>query len=92
MTGNKTVFWKIGIAGLALLLAVSVYILVRLDPPGLLAPFQVTSSLLGTQPGLFGSAPALFYTLSIGLLVGVFASTPSSGRRQRWRSMMRRGT
>lgn len=73
-------FWKIGVAGLALAAAVGVYILVRLNPPGLLAPFQVTSSLLGTQPGLFGSAPALFYTLSIGLFIGVLASTPSSGQ------------
>ncbi|MDH3636624.1 MAG: hypothetical protein OES20_18185 [Gammaproteobacteria bacterium] len=79
MTGNKSVFWKIGVAGLALTVAVGVYILVRLNPPGLLAPFQVTSSLLGTQLGLFGSAPALFYTLSIGLFIGVLASTSSSG-------------
>ena len=79
MTGNKTILWKIGVAGLALVAAVGVYILVRLNPPAPLAPFQVTSSLLGTQPGLFGSAPALFYTLSIGLFIGIFASTPSSG-------------
>ena len=63
MTGNKTILWKIGVAGLALATAVGVYILVRSNPPELLAPFQVTSPLLGTQPGLFGSVPALFYTL-----------------------------
>lgn len=80
MTGNKLTFWKISIAGLALAAAVGVYILVRLDPPGPLAPFQVTSSLLGLQPGVFGSAPALLYTLAIGLFIGVLSSTPSSGQ------------
>lgn len=80
MIGNKLLFWKIGVASLALAAAVGVYILVRLNPPEPLAPFQVTSSLLGAQPGLFGSAPALFYTLSIGLLIGVFASTQASAR------------
>ena len=80
MTGNKSLIWKVGVAGIALVAAVGVYILVRINPPGLLAPFQVTSSLLGAQPGLFGSAPALFYTIAIGLFIGVFASTTSSGR------------
>jgi len=80
MTGKKLMLWKMGVAGLALAAAVGVYILVRLDPPGPLAPFQVTSSLLGTQPGIFGSAPALFYTLAVGLFIGVLASTPSSGQ------------
>ena len=77
---NKTIFWNLGVAGLALATAIGVYLLVRLDPPGLLAPFQVTSSLLGTHTGLFGSAPALFYTLSIGILIGVFASTRVSAQ------------
>ena len=80
MTGNKTMLWKIGVAGLALAAAVGIYILVRFNPPGPLAPFQVTSPLLGAQPGLFGSAPALLYTLSIGLFIGIVASTPSSVR------------
>jgi len=80
MTENKSMAWKISVACLALAAALAVYVLVRVNPPGLLAPFQVTSSLLGTRPGVFGSAPALFYTLSIGLFIGVFASTPSAGQ------------
>jgi len=69
--------WKIGTAIIALLMAVAVYCFVRLNPPGLLEPFQTTNALLGAQPDIFGSAPSLFYTLSIGLLIGVFASTPA---------------
>ena len=80
MTVNKTILWNLGVAGLALATAVGVYLLVRLDPPGLLAPFQVTSSLLGTHTGLFGSAPALFYTLSIGILIGVVTLTRASAQ------------
>jgi hypothetical protein len=80
MIRTTSLTWKIGIACLALVIAVAVYCLVRLSPPVLLVPFQVTSSLLGSHPGFFGSAPALFYTLSVGLFIGVLASKPSSGQ------------
>ena len=72
--------WKIGTAIFALLMAVAVYLFARLNPPALLEPFQITNALPGVQPGIFGSAPSLFYTLSIGLLIGVFASTSASAR------------
>ncbi len=72
--------WKIGTAILALLMAVAVYLFVRQNPPTLLEPFQISNALLDAQPGLFGSAPSLFYTLSIGLLIGVFASTLASSQ------------
>ncbi len=73
--------WKIGTAIFALLMAVAVYLFARLNPPVLLEPFQITNPLLGAQPDIFGSAPSLFYTLSIGLLIGVFAATSTSARR-----------
>jgi len=72
--------WKIGTAILALLMAAAVYFFVRQNPPALLEPFQIPNALLGTHSDIFGSAPSLFYTLSIGLLVGVFASTLASSQ------------
>ncbi|MBT8436446.1 MAG: hypothetical protein KJP11_03660 [Gammaproteobacteria bacterium] len=80
MARDTLMTWKIGTAIFALLMAVAVYLLVRQNPPTLLEPFQITNALLGDQPGIFGSAPSLFYTLSIGLLVGVFASTLASSQ------------
>ena len=80
MTKNTSMAWKIGTAVIALLMVVAVYLFVRLNPPALLEPFQITNSLLGAQPDFFGSAPSLFYTLSIGLLIGVFASTSASAK------------
>ncbi len=80
MTRNTSITWKIGTAIIALLMAVAVCLFVRLNPPALLEPFQITNTLLGAQSDFFGSAPSLFYTLSIGLLIGVFASTSASGR------------
>jgi hypothetical protein len=72
--------WKIGTAIFALSMAVAVYLFTRLNPPAPLEPFQVTNSLLGAHSDIFGSAPSLFYTLSIGLLIGAFAATSANGR------------
>jgi hypothetical protein len=80
MTANPSLLWRLGVAGISLLAAIVVYTLVRLNPPELLEPFQVDSALRGAQPGVFGSAPSLFYTLSIGVLIGVWASSRSSAR------------
>lgn len=80
MTKNTSMSWKIGTAILALLMAVAVYLFARISPPALLEPFQITNALSGAQPDIFGSAPSLFYTLSIGLLIGVLASTSANGR------------
>jgi hypothetical protein len=80
MTKNTSITWIIGTATIALSMAVAVYLFVRLHPPALLEPFQITNALPGIQPGIFGSAPSLFYTLSIGLLIGVFASMSANVR------------
>jgi len=79
---SKTLFWRFGIAGTALLAAIAVYCLVRIHPPELLTPFQSTILILAGQAGLFGSAPSLLYIFAIGLIVGTFASTPASARTQ----------
>lgn len=71
---------RAGIACLSVLVAVSIYCFARLYPPTLLEPFQSTLPVLATQTFLFGSAPSLFYTLSIGLLVGACASSLSGAR------------
>lgn len=80
MTGKKETIWKLSIAGAALFVAIAVYCFARSYPPELLEPFKATNLLLAAQTGIFGSAPSFFYTISIGLLVGICSSTPSSGR------------
>jgi hypothetical protein len=80
MIWHKPLILRLGISGIALLAAVAVYLFMRLNPPALLEPFQVMSRLSGSHAGLFGGAPSFFYTLAIGLLIGVCASTRSSAR------------
>ena len=77
---SKTLFWRLAIAGTALLGAIAVYCLVRIHPPALLTPFQSTIPILAGQAGLFGSAPSFLYIFAIGLIVGTCASTPASAR------------
>jgi len=77
---RKTLFWRLAIAGTALLAAIAVYCLARIYPPELLTPIQLTIPVLVEQAGLFGSAPSLFYTFAIGLIIGTCASTPASAR------------
>ncbi len=72
--------WRLGLASLSLMAAVAVYLFLRMNPPALLEPFQVANALAGAQTDLFGSAPSLLYTLSIGLLIGTCISTQSSAR------------
>ena len=77
---EKTLFWRLVVASTALLAAVAVYCLVRINPPELLTPFQPTIPILVAQTGLFGSAPSFLYIFAIGLIVGSCASTPASAR------------
>lgn len=73
--------WRLGIAGCSLLAAIAVYCFARHYPPGLLQPVSATLPALAASTGLFGSAPALFYTLAFGLLVAACASTSGGARR-----------
>ncbi len=75
---NKSINWIFSISGLSLLASASVYCFARTNPPELLALFQATHPELTTQTELFGSAPSFFYTLAIGLFVGLCASTQKS--------------
>ncbi len=80
MTRNKPLIFKLSIASLSLFAAVLVYSFTRIYPPELLASIQATHPGLAAQTGLFGSAPSFFYTLALGLFVGICASTQRSRR------------
>jgi len=80
MVFSKALFWRLAIAGTALLAAIAIYCLARIYPPELLTPFQSTLPILVEQAGLFGSAPSFLYIFAIGLIVGTCASTPASAR------------
>jgi hypothetical protein len=77
---KKALIWRLAVAGTALLAAVAVYCLMRVYPPELLTPFQLSIPALIGQAGLFGSAPSFLYIFAIGLIVGSCASTPASAR------------
>jgi hypothetical protein len=77
--------WRLGTASVSLLVAIAVYCFARSHPPEILLSMQMSSMqngipILAAQTGLFGSAPSLFYTLAIGLLIGACAATPRGAR------------
>ncbi len=71
----------LGIACLALLVALSVYVFARPSPPDLIAGLHWRSDWLTGYSAYLNSAPSLFYTLAIGLLIGVCVSTRSAALR-----------
>lgn len=72
---------RLGIGCLALLAALSVYLFARPNSPVLLAGLHWRSDWLATYSGYLYSAPSLFYTLAIGLFIGVCASSHTAARR-----------
>ena len=68
------------LASLSFLAAMAVYCFARTSPPGLLTSFQAVNPALAGQTAVFGSAPSFFYTLALGLFIGLFASTATRGR------------
>lgn len=80
MTRNKPLIFKLGIASGSFFAAVLVYSFARIYPPEILVSIQATHLGLAAQTGLFGSAPSFFYTLALGLFVGLCASTQRSGQ------------
>lgn len=71
----------LGIACLALLAALSVYLFARPSPPDLIAGLHWRSDWLTDYSAYLNSAPSLFYTLAIGLLIGICVSTRSAALR-----------
>ena len=80
MVRNSPKTWRLGTASVSLLVAIAVYCFARSHPPELLSSMQNGIPILAAQTGLFGSAPSLFYTLAIGLLIGACAATPRGAR------------
>ena len=80
MTRNTPLFFRFGIVVFSLMAAVAVYIFARVYPPDLLAPFQALNNSLSSHTEIFGSAPSFFYTLALGLIIGICASNRSSAR------------
>ena len=80
MTRNNVLTWLVSVASLSLLAAVAVYCFARIHPPEILTTIQAVNTELAAQTAAFGSAPSLFYTLSLGLFIGVCASTSTNAR------------
>ena len=80
MTRNRYLFWKLGVAVLSFMAAVSVYCFARINPPEIFLPFQATNHVLVSFGSIFGSAPSFFYTLALGLVIVVCASNYTSAK------------
>jgi hypothetical protein len=80
MVGNTSFICKLGVATVSLLVAIAVYSFARINPPEILAPFRALNFDLASHQDLFENAPSAFYTLALGLFIGVCASNRSSAR------------
>ena len=80
MMRNAALTRLVCLASLSLLAAMAVYCFARISPPELLKSFQAIIPALARQTAVFGSAPSFFYTLALGLFIGLFASTATRGR------------
>lgn len=79
---NKTCMAaKLGVASVSLLIALSVYVFARPSPPNLIAGLNWRSDWLAGYSAYLYSAPSLFYTLAIGLCIGVCASSRGAALR-----------
>lgn len=77
MTRNTPLLLIFGIIVFSLMTATAVYIFARVYPPDLLAPFQALNHDLSLHIGIFGIAPSFFYTLALGLVLGICACSRS---------------
>lgn len=75
MSYKKTPTWGIALTTASFAAAVGVYILARGNPPAIIEPFRTTIPSLAAQGGVFGSAPSLFFTLSVAILIGIVAGS-----------------
>lgn len=80
MSNNPIPFWRLGIAASSLALALGVYIFAREYPPVFLSPLQAPIPWLLEHGRTFDSAPSLFYTLAVGLLLGAISNERSNGQ------------
>ena len=80
MVRNKILVSRLGVVSLSFLIAFAVYCFARSYPPEIFTPFIATNNYLSSYTSIFGSAPSFFYTLALGLAIGVCASSQSSSR------------
>lgn len=80
MTRSRHLAWRLSIAVVSLSLAISVYCFARLNPPEIFSPFLSTHPDLASFNSFFGSAPSFFYTLALGLVIGVCVSSTTSAK------------
>ena len=80
MARNAHFYWKLFVALASFIAAVSVYCFARIYPPEILSSIQAVDYGFATHTLIFGSAPSFFYTLALGLVIGVCASSRSSAR------------
>jgi hypothetical protein len=77
---NSALNWRFALEGASFFASLGMYCFTRVHPPEVLMPVQATYNALAGHTGLFGSAPSVFYTLAIGLLIGACASTPARAK------------
>ena len=77
---NTALIRLASVASLSLLAAVPVYCIARNNPPEIRAPWAATNSIIASYTSAFGSTPSFFYTLALGLVIGVCASNRSSAK------------
>ena len=80
MASNSALRWMLGIASFSLLVAITVYSFARPYPPLPFESIRANLPVFASLNGLSGSAPSLFYTLAIGLLLGACATTLRAAR------------
>ena len=80
MTRSTPQLLRFAIVVFSLMAAIAVYLFARFYPPEILDPFQLTDPDLASHIAIFGSAPSFFYTLALGLLIGVCAPTVTSAK------------
>ena len=76
--GSSALIKAYVIAGMALVVAVAVYIFARSQPPVPLPRLEWMDGLVAVDSKWLGSAPSFFYTLALGLLIGLVSASAKS--------------
>lgn len=80
MSNTSFPFLRLSIAASSLALALAVYVFAREYPPAIMASLQAPVPWLLEHGRVFDSAPSLFYTLALGLLLGVISKERGRGQ------------
>ena len=77
---NVALTWIVSVPNLSLLAAVEAYYLAQNNTPEIFAPRPATNSIIAQYTSVFGNTLSFSYTLVLGLIIGVCASTRSSAK------------